>query len=253
MPEAVKTTAIVLGHIRYGESDLIVTFLTETHGLVKAIAKGALRSRRRFPGGFEPFTTLELGLKVSGHGGLARVESADVVAAHYGIREDLDRITAGACMLEIVSLVESAGAESGEAFHLLGEGLRLLEVSDNPRSLSAVFIIKYLDLSGFGPPISSCSRCGRPLRDVGAFYAGGTGLTCPACGSFYAGSGSVRLSPGALAFIGTASATESTKMGRLRLTGASGDEVSGFLKGYAAAVLGRRMKSLDALGKLGLT
>ena len=44
------TDAIVIRLTDYGESDRIVTLLTERHGKVTAIAKGARRSRKRFGG-----------------------------------------------------------------------------------------------------------------------------------------------------------------------------------------------------------
>src|SRR5919108_354299 len=50
-----STPAFVLRTRPYGESDRIVTFITEHHGKVAGIAKGAKNSRRRFAGTLEPF------------------------------------------------------------------------------------------------------------------------------------------------------------------------------------------------------
>ena len=56
MKSAQKTKAIVLRSIDYGESDRILTFLTDDFGKLKGIAKGARRSRRRFANALEPFS-----------------------------------------------------------------------------------------------------------------------------------------------------------------------------------------------------
>jgi DNA repair protein RecO (recombination protein O) len=50
-----KTEAIVLRSIRYGEADRILHLYTPRHGRLSAIAKGARRSRSRFGARLEPF------------------------------------------------------------------------------------------------------------------------------------------------------------------------------------------------------
>jgi hypothetical protein len=55
MPGLLKTEAIVLRSIRYGEADRILHLYTPDHGRVSAIAKGARRSRSRFGARLEPF------------------------------------------------------------------------------------------------------------------------------------------------------------------------------------------------------
>ena len=57
-----KTPAIVLRSFIQGESDLILSFMTRDHGKVRAIAKGAMRSQKRFMGQFLLFQHLELSL-----------------------------------------------------------------------------------------------------------------------------------------------------------------------------------------------
>src|SRR3954454_1697426 len=60
MPAPVKTQAVVLRSIRYGEADRIVHLYTPGRGRVGAIAKGVRRSRSRFGGRLEPFFRLDL-------------------------------------------------------------------------------------------------------------------------------------------------------------------------------------------------
>jgi len=54
------TPAIVLRTRPFGESDKIVSLLTENFGKMTGIAKGALRSRRRFVNSLEPFSLVNL-------------------------------------------------------------------------------------------------------------------------------------------------------------------------------------------------
>ena len=71
----ITTKAIVAGALPYGDSDLVVSFLTEEHGLLKGFAKGARKSQKRFAGCFEPFTLLRIQCKVKEQGMLARIET----------------------------------------------------------------------------------------------------------------------------------------------------------------------------------
>ena len=60
MRSSQTTAAIVLRHRPYGESDKIVSFLTEDFGKLTGIAKGAMRSRQRFVNSLEPFSLVNL-------------------------------------------------------------------------------------------------------------------------------------------------------------------------------------------------
>jgi DNA repair protein RecO (recombination protein O) len=60
MRPSYATPAIVLRTRPFGESDKIVSFLTERFGKVTGIAKGALRSRKRFVNSLEPLAIINL-------------------------------------------------------------------------------------------------------------------------------------------------------------------------------------------------
>ena len=51
------TDAVILRRTPVGESDLIVALFTRDHGRVSAVARGARRSRKRFPAGLEMLTS----------------------------------------------------------------------------------------------------------------------------------------------------------------------------------------------------
>lgn len=241
MPLETKTAALVIRSQPYGESDLIVSFLTREHGVVRGLAKGALRSRKRFAGCFEPFTLLELCCVLKG-GNLARVVSADISRPHYGIREDFGRIQAGSAMLELALVLDIPAQESVTAFSLASEAVDRLGSSARPFELAAVFLIKYLDIAGFGIPAANCASCGGPITGT-AYYLGGEGLSCRACSK---GSGRP-VGPGLTAFIRCAESMEDEKICRLRLGHVAMEEFYGFIKDYIASVTGKRLKSLAGI------
>src|ERR687890_893278 len=95
MPGPVKTQAVVLRSIRYGEADRIVHLYTPHRGRVGAIAKGARRSRSRFGGRLEPFFRLNLVLH-EGRSDLLTVTSAETLAPHSALRENGPALDAAA-------------------------------------------------------------------------------------------------------------------------------------------------------------
>ncbi len=58
-----RTDAIVVRRVAYGEADLIVTLYTRELGKISALARSARRSRKRFGGGLELFNITSLELK----------------------------------------------------------------------------------------------------------------------------------------------------------------------------------------------
>ena len=60
VPGSVKTQAVVLRSIRYGEADRILHLYSATRGRIGAIAKGSRRPKSRFGGRLEPFFRLDL-------------------------------------------------------------------------------------------------------------------------------------------------------------------------------------------------
>jgi len=241
MPSENTARAIVLKTRPHGESDLLVFALTEERGLMNCVAKGALKSRRRFAGCFEPFNLLEVKYFQKETSSFARIDSATILDAHAGIREDLARITSGAVVVELAYLMEAPGPGASELFALVGDTLLALDTSDAPMDLMVVYVMRLMKLAGYMVPASACATCGLGLTLGPAYYRGGFGLYCPKCAS-----GGLRLSQGSLAFIRQAGAAEGKMAARLRLTPAMRDEMVEFIRGYAAHAASREIKSLSA-------
>jgi DNA repair protein RecO (recombination protein O) len=96
------TEAIILESRDFLESDKIVCALSKEQGLITAIAKGAHRSKRRFPGTLEPFCEVVLEIFSRRGADLHRIESAMLIHANLGIREDLSLLGHAAVLVEVV-------------------------------------------------------------------------------------------------------------------------------------------------------
>jgi len=231
MAGEVRTRAVTAKAINYGESDLVVTLVTESEGVVKAIAKGAAKSLKRFSGCFEPFTGIEVTYRPGRGDALGRIGSADVLSARAGIRSGLDRIEAGAVMLELAARIPVPTEESSAAYGLLSSVLDQLAVSPEPETLLAGYWLRHLVLAGYGIGLGVCSDCGSDTGEV-IYYRGGAGCVCGRC----SGSSTVELSRGLAGFIGYVDKSDASSLGRLRLTRMVREEAIGFLKGCTRAL-----------------
>src|SRR5271170_5191222 len=99
---ALKTEAVVLRSMRFGEADRILHLYTPMRGRVGAIAKGVRRSRSRFGGRLEPFSHVALVLH-EGRGDLLTVTGADSVAPHARLRDDARSLDCAARACDAVS------------------------------------------------------------------------------------------------------------------------------------------------------
>jgi DNA repair protein RecO (recombination protein O) len=181
MPAPLKTEAIVLRSIRYGEADRILHVYTPRHGRLNAIAKGVRRSRSRFGARLEPFFRIRLVLHV-GRGDLYTVTSVDTIAAHPGLRDHAVTLDAAARACDAVARLFETPEPHPEVFRLLENELALLD-GDPAHARPAnglAFRVKLLLAAGILPQLGSCVACGE-LEHLHGFSAAAGGVVCSSC------------------------------------------------------------------------
>lgn len=165
---------IVLRTHKLGESDRIISFMTERHGKVRAVAKGVRKTKSRFGARLEPTSHAAL-LLYEGRE-LDLVTQAESVDHFRVLRDDLDRLTRAVSMLEAVDQVSLEREPNPRLYQMLLGGLRTLAAHDSPLVLAG-FFLKLLALEGFRPVVDRCATCGATDGLV-AFDIGEGGLLC---------------------------------------------------------------------------
>src|SRR4051812_17535048 len=181
MPGSLKTEAIVLRGIKYGEADRVLHIYTPNLGRVSAIAKGVRRARSRFGGRLEPFFRLDLVL-YEGRSDLLTVTSAETLAGYPRLREHAAALDGAARACEAVARIFDDGDPNPGVYHLLGNELALLdrEPGRAGRSNALAFRLKLLLAAGFAPHLAGCAACGEREHLVGFSGAAGE-VVCAAC------------------------------------------------------------------------
>ena len=151
MNELIKEQIIVLNNLPYLESDLIVHGLNSDGVKKHFIAKGALKSQKRFTGGvLEPTSFIEVEYKPSRS--LHRIREAWFINDFKKLRKDYDRLDMALYFVRIISQISQDGAaDSKELFYLLGNALSLSEVTSSLELLKLFFQIKLLFVQGVLP------------------------------------------------------------------------------------------------------
>jgi len=180
------TEAVVLRVVAFGESDLVVQLLTRRAGRLTAIAKGARRSTRRFPGVLDLFNRLRVQVERPRRPAMARLEHARLVDAFLGLRADARRFALGCFLLELLDRLAPEGGPRRDLdalFEFAASALAALERTRPDRRTRALLELRALAALGLQPELRACVRCARPLEGSApiAFSVPEGGPLCTAC------------------------------------------------------------------------
>jgi len=155
------TPALVLRTRPYGESDRIVTLITEQHGKVTGIAKGAKNSRRRFAGTLEPFVLVRAVFRQRASSDLVFLLRCELVGTLRAFTRDLDRFAAGSYVLELIDRMVFGREPGREVYALVHDALTLLDAGAPADPVLRAFELHLLAASGYAPALDRCGACGR--------------------------------------------------------------------------------------------
>jgi DNA repair protein RecO (recombination protein O) len=170
-----RDRGVVLRTYKLGEADRIVSFVTEHHGKVRAVAKGVRKTKSKFGARLEP--TSHVALQLYEGRELDIVTQAETIDSFRTIREDLDRLGRAVTMLEAADQIALEREPNGDLYRMLLGALRSLD-GRNSELIVAGFHWKLLAAEGFRPVVEHCALCERSDELV-AFDPTEGGLLCP--------------------------------------------------------------------------
>ena len=233
-----KLHAFVVSALDYGDSDRIVTLFTLEHGRIKAFARRARNSRKRFGAALEPFARIDAQVRVKD--GLSSIQQADIHSIYPLIRTDLAKIAHALYACELIDVLTPEGHALPRLYRLFAVYLEHLETEPALENDRRFFEINVLNILGYRPSLLNCSRCNEPFGEAGALLQKGGEYNCRYCAS----------SGRPLGFDTLKALTACLKTGKFGVVGFSGEILSqaGFLLDEAVtAHAGRPLKSLDFL------
>src|SRR2546422_6482336 len=161
--------AYVLGTRPLGEADLLVSFLTSEAGKVRAVARSAKKSRRRFGAALEPLTRVRASWTETEGRDLGRLDSCDILTSYVEAQRELPLFYFFAYASEVADLFAREQQPDPRFFRLFAAVL-----DPAAGGLPVTAARRYLDLwtlrlQGLLPDLSTCSSCGvDPAAERGA-------------------------------------------------------------------------------------
>ena len=121
---------IVMRRLRFSDSSLIITWLTDTHGRLKTMAKGALRQKSPFAGKLDLFFHCDLMLNLSGKSDLHMLREVSIRATFDRIRTDYLKTSVASYFVELIEEVTESDHPVTDIYLLL---LRALDYLNSKR------------------------------------------------------------------------------------------------------------------------
>ena len=126
-----STDAILIRTTRLTETSLIVHWFTEDEGLVKTVAKGALRPKSQFAGKLDLFFSGEISVVVAKSGDLHILKEVSISNWRQGLRRNYWAALMGGYFCQLVERSFEPGISDVAIHDLLRRGLDHLE-KDEP-------------------------------------------------------------------------------------------------------------------------
>lgn len=177
----IKVTGIVLKDMNIGESDRIVTLLTEEMGILRAFAKGSRKISGKLFAGTQVLSLAKF-LITQGKDKYIITEAERIpTISFFELRNDIVRLSLAQYISELTMLLAPHEEDAGEYLRLiLNSFCALKDFSRNEKLIKAVAELRLLSVSGFCPDISGCSVCGDTEGQFG-FYVTEGSLICGGC------------------------------------------------------------------------
>ncbi len=177
----IKVTGIVLKDMNIGESDRIVTILTEEMGIMRAFAKGSRKLGGRLFAGTQVLSSAKF-LITEGKDKYIITEAEGIPnRSFFELRNDIVRLSLAQYISELTMLLAPHNEEAGEYLRLvLNSFTALKDLSRNERLIKASAELRLLAISGFCPELSGCSACG-DVEGQFAFYPNEGSIICSNC------------------------------------------------------------------------
>jgi len=156
--EIISIEGFVVSSLKYGENSKILNILTREKGIIGVIAKGALneKSKLRVISNLFTYAVFHIYYKENK---LSTLISADVKNYFINIRSDIEKMGYMSYLTELTRNVYKQASED-VVYNIFISALLKIEECFNPKVITNIVEIKYLDFLGISLNLSGCVECG---------------------------------------------------------------------------------------------
>jgi DNA repair protein RecO (recombination protein O) len=183
MSEIIKTEAVVLQRIKYGDTSIIVTLFTKDYGKLTAIVKGGRNPKSKLGLIVDTFNYLQIVFYKKDSREIQLISSADIISHFPNLKSDLDYLRYAQAVME---LVKNLSVEHEVNLKLFNGVVRIFSLMDEAKELAAIlfarFFMFFLSELGYQLQLGQCSSCGKKeLSKSELSYNYELGIFCSDC------------------------------------------------------------------------
>lgn len=177
------TKALVLRSAAAGDQDRILTLLSSDLGVISVSARGASKTRNRFTAVSQSLIYAEF-LLFKGNSRYS-LNSGEVLASFFDIATIPENYEQAVKLLETAEIAGIVPDSAGDILLLLLHALHKLlpstKISMSPRLVSAIFLFRLAQISGYKPFLSGCTECKTSKIEHIRFSFASGGFLCEQC------------------------------------------------------------------------
>ncbi|MDN6280889.1 MAG: DNA repair protein RecO [Psychroflexus sp.] len=149
----IKTNAIVLSSVKYGEADLIVTCFTQEVGLVSFFLKGIRKSKRgKFKSSFfQSLSCLDLDFTYRDHKNLQFLKDAKVAIPYVSLHQNIYKSCIAMFLAEVLKTCIREEEKNLELYHFIENALKDLDQAEKFADVHLLFLVELTRFLGFYP------------------------------------------------------------------------------------------------------
>lgn len=184
----VKTDAIILRSMKYGETSKILTIYTREFGRMSVIVKGARAAKPKFGAALDVMSHSAVVMYKKDQRELQLLTQADLISQYRGIIDHPDRLMYGFALLEFLTATVNGEEPHEELYTVLESSLAALDAADaRPAAVLLHYLLRLIHVLGLGIDVRHCVRCRADLGSETAFARHAAfsetqgGFTCVQC------------------------------------------------------------------------
>ena len=182
MSEIIKTEAVVLNKMNFGDSSSIASLFTEDLGKISVIVKGARSPKSKYGKIVDPLNYLSVVLYKKESREIQLLSQADIIEHYPKIKNDLNKLSYAYAVVELVKNLLAEHEVNRKIFKGMVKILsRLNSVDEKPEVTFGRFFIFLLKEIGYEIQIDSCAICGKVEFVDDLHYNFDKGLICGEC------------------------------------------------------------------------
>lgn len=154
----IEVEGIVVSNTPYKENSKIINIFTSEYGIVGCVSKGckSLKSKLRLPSEKFAYGVFHLYYKEKG---LSTLIDGDIKNYFFNIKNDIVKISYLSYLTEL-AVHTYKESENNEVYNLLISSILKIEDNLNPRIITNILEIQYLNYLGINLNLDECVSCG---------------------------------------------------------------------------------------------